>query len=399
MSEPTDTPPPAETGTATASPFRPPNRRTLWLVAAGVVLLLLIVVTVARCAAPDQPIGAVGDIGPTGAVGPRDTTAPEPSTAAEPEPSATAPAGVPAEPTSEGAGSCPAATVEVRDADSLSAALADAQPGVSIRMADGVYSGRFKATAPASEDKPITLCGSSAAVIEADGVKGGYAFHLDGASYWRVIGFTVRNGQKGVMADRVQHVTIRGLTVEQVGDEAIHLRNFSSDNLVEGNTVRNTGLRREKFGEGIYVGTAQSNWCTITNCEPDRSDRNVVRGNTISAATAESIDIKEGTTGGEIVGNTFDGASLSGSHADSWVDVKGNKWLIKGNTGRNSREDGFQTHEVVDGWGSGNVFTANVAEVNGPGWGFHFAPANDNKVSCDNKVTGAAKGLANVDCG
>ena len=40
----------------------------------------------------------------------------------------------------------------------------------------------------------------------------------------------------------------------------------------------------------------------ITDCEPDRSDRNVVAGNTISDTTAESIDIKEGTTGGTVVG-------------------------------------------------------------------------------------------------
>ena len=371
--------------------------RALWLTVTGSALLLVIVVAVVRWVTPDQPVGAFGDIGPTGAVGPRDSETPPGAT--EPEASAaTESAGALPDPTEEVAGECPPATVEVQDAGSLSTALADAQPGASIRMADGLYSGRFKATTPASAAKPITLCGSAAAVIEADGVKGGYAFHLDGATYWRLVGFTVRNGQKGVMADRVQHVTIRGLTVEQVGDEAIHLRNFSSDNVVEGNTVRDTGQRREKFGEGIYVGTAQSNWCTITKCEPDRSDRNVVRGNQISGATAESIDIKEGTTGGSIIGNTFDGASLSGSHADSWVDVKGNGWLIKGNTGRNSREDGFQTHEVVDGWGSGNVFTANVAEVNGPGWGFHFAPVKDNRVACDNKATGAAKGLANVDC-
>jgi hypothetical protein len=54
---------------------------------------------------------------------------------------------------------------------------------------------------------------------------------------------------------------------------------------------------------------------------------------------------------------------------------------------------------VVDGWGRGNVFKGNTAEVNGPGYGFNFAPANDNKVSCDNKVIKAGKGLSNVNCG
>ncbi|MFC7482614.1 hypothetical protein ACFQX7_24980 [Luedemannella flava] len=108
---------------------------------------------------------------------------------------------------------------------------------------------------------------------------------------------------------------------------------------------------------------------------------------------------QEGTTGGKLIGNAFDGAKLSGSHNDSWVDVKGNKWLIAENIGRNAKQDGFQTHEIVKGWGTGNVFSANTAQVNGPGYGFAFTPVNGNKVSCDNKVTGAAKGFANVKCG
>jgi hypothetical protein len=53
----------------------------------------------------------------------------------------------------------------------------------------------------------------------------------------------------------------------------------------------------------------------------------------------------------------------------------------------------------VDGWGTDNLFRRNTAEVNGPGYGFHFAPALANKLTCDNKVTGAAKGMSNVPCG
>src|SRR5699024_11419784 len=49
--------------------------------------------------------------------------------------------------------------------------------------------------------------------------------------------------------------------------------------------------------------------------------------------------------------------------ADSWVDVKGNDWLIEGNTGTASPVDGFQTHEILDGWGTGNVFRGNTADM------------------------------------
>ncbi|MDQ7908470.1 right-handed parallel beta-helix repeat-containing protein [Phytohabitans sp. ZYX-F-186] len=356
------------------------------LVGAGAVAgaALAVTVTLAATGGSDEPTAG-------------EWTSVEPAPPTTGAPATSAPTQAVAPPV-DGLVTCPPATVTVTDAQSLGAALGQAKPGDSIHLADGVYEEKFVASTPGTADQPIFLCGGSGAVIDAGGVKGGYGFHLKGASHWRLVGFTVRNAQKGVMADQVQGAVIQQLTVEQIGDEGIHLRNFSTDNLVQANTVRDTGHRRDTFGEGIYVGTAESNWCEISNCKPDNSDRNVVRGNTISDTTAEAVDIKEGTTGGKLLDNTFDGARLSGSHNDSWVDVKGNGWLIQGNTGRNSREDGFQTHEVVDGWGANNIFKANVAEVNGPGFGFNFTPVNGNTLGCDNKATGAAKGLANIDC-
>jgi hypothetical protein len=292
---------------------------------------------------------------------------------------------------------CPDGTV-VSTADDLHAALASAGPGDVIQLAPGTYVGEFAMTTSGTAAEPITLCGNAESVLDGDGPNGGYVVHLDHASYWRLVGFTVTNGQKGVMADGTVGSVIQGLTVTSIGDEAIHLRNFSTDNLVTGNTVDTTGLRREKFGEGIYIGTAESNWCDITACEPDRSDRNVVEQNTIRNVTAEAVDIKEGTTGGTVRGNSFDGSGMTEDGADSWVDVKGNEWLIEGNSGTNSLLDGFQTHEILDGWGTRNVFRGNSAAVNGPGFGFSLTPARDNVVSCDNTASGAGEGLSNVSC-
>lgn len=377
-----DQPPPADG----ARPRRWPGGLAAWLAGAALVVAVIALVTVLvrdGGSAPEPRPGATAPAGP------------------QPTAGASQPAAVPASPVppAEGSVNCPTPTVSVSDADGLKEALAGAQPGATIALADGVYEGKFVATTPGTSDRPVHLCGGPGAVLDGGGVNGGYVLHLNGANFWRVVGFTVRNGQKGVMADRVSGAVIQGLVVEQIGDEGIHLRNFSSDNVVQNNTVRNTGNRRDTFGEGIYVGTAESNWKSITGGQPDTSDRNIIRNNTISETTSESIDIKEGTTGGQVVGNRFDGARFSGNHADSWVDVKGNNWTIEGNTGRNSKQDGFQTHEVVDGWGTGNVFTGNIAEVNGPGFGFNFTPVRNNRATCDNKVTGAAKGFSNVPCG
>lgn len=198
------------------------------------------------------------------------------------------------------------------------------------------------------------------------------------------------------MADSTVGSVVQGLTVHDIGDEAIHLRANSTDNVVLNNTISKTGLRRDKFGEGVYIGSAVSNWCTVNDCQPDRSDRNVVKGNKMSQTTSEAVDVKEGTTGGLVEGNTFDGSALTG--ADSWVDIKGNNWLIRGNSGVKSVQDGFQTHQILKNWGDNNLFTGNVATVDGPGLAFALRPSVANVVACDNKFTGAGEGLSNIPC-
>jgi hypothetical protein len=290
--------------------------------------------------------------------------------------------------------------VDVADADGLQRALDQARPGQVIRLADGRYEGQFVARAQASAETPIRLCGSRNAVLDGGDVEHGYTLHLDGASYWQVRGITVTGGQKGVMVDSGAGNRIEGVLVTSVGDEAIHLRRNSTGNVVADNVVRETGRLKPKYGEGIYIGSARSNWCRLTDCGPDRSDGNDIVGNDIAGTTAEAVDIKEGTSNGMLRGNVFDGSQIV--KADSWVDVKGNSWTIEGNTGTSSPQDGFQVHKAVAGWGQDTVFSGNRATVNGPGYGINVAAPSalrsSTKIGCDNVTVGAERGLSNVDC-
>lgn len=294
-----------------------------------------------------------------------------------------------------GPGGCPAPTVAVASAGELTRALATARPGDVIGLAPGTYRGRFTATASGTAERPVWLCGPASAVLDGgDPRASGYAFHLDHASYWHLTGFTITRGRKGLMADATRGSVVSRLTVHAIGDEGIHLRQDSTDNTVTGNTVFDTGLRKEKFGEGIYVGTAESNWCDVTGCRPDESDRNVISKNTIRDTTAENVDIKEGTSTGRLVDNSLDGAGTTA--ADSWVDVKGNGWIIEGNSGKNAPGDGFQTHEVLAGWGTKNVFRNNTAPATGNGLGFALRPPLGNVVECNNTVPDGS--MSNATC-
>ncbi|MGY1594794.1 hypothetical protein ACI79D_22705 [Geodermatophilus sp. SYSU D00708] len=352
-------------------------------------VLPVLVGTALLAACTSEPSSDGGTAAESSSAAPSSSAGPPPSPSAAPAPAPAVTAGC-----DEGN------VVDVSTTRDLQQALDAAQPGQTIRLADGRYEGHFVATAKGSADAPIGLCGGRGAVLDGGEIDSDYTLHLSGAAYWHVSGLTVTGGQKGVMVDAGVGIRLEGLLVTSMGDEAIHLRTNSTDNVVVGNTIRDTGLRKPKFGEGVYVGSAESNWCQLTGCEPDRSDRNVVEGNDIAGTTAEAVDIKEGTTGGVLRNNTFDGAAMV--EADSWVDVKGNGWTIEGNVGTSASEDGFQVHEVVDGWGRDTVFAGNTAG-GVPGYAINVAGPrairNATTVTCDNDAGDAGGGLSNVACG
>ncbi|WP_344844993.1 right-handed parallel beta-helix repeat-containing protein [Nonomuraea dietziae] len=91
---------------------------------------------------------------------------------------------------------------------------------------------------------PITLTGPSerrpwstrvpqaprppARPMEADG-NSGYGLWLYDAPHWKLTGFTVKDSKKGIVLDNSHHVTIDGVYVHHVEDEAVHFRRSSAD--------------------------------------------------------------------------------------------------------------------------------------------------------------------------
>ncbi|MFD8206402.1 right-handed parallel beta-helix repeat-containing protein [Streptomyces sp. NPDC059695] len=286
-----------------------------------------------------------------------------------------------------------AATVEVSTAGQLKTALTNARPGDTIHLADGTYTGNFKATIPGTASARITLTGSPRAVLTAGG---GYGLHLNGASYWTVEGITVTGGQKGIMADAADGVVIDGVTVHGLDMEGVHFRNSSRNGVLRNARIYDTGNDGRGMGEGVYVGTAGN--------LSDRSDGAQILNNVIGPDVGgESVDIKEGTTGARIVGNTFDGRGLTGAnYDDSWVDVKGNGVLVADNTGVNTTNNGFETHTQQSGWGCGTVFRGNRSDLTGATGAQRLAINVTNQgggctttVYASNTVTGG-NGLTNV---
>ncbi|TBL71517.1 discoidin domain-containing protein [Paenibacillus thalictri] len=257
-----------------------------------------------------------------------------------------------------------AASTTCSTASCLTSALSSAAAGDVITLADGVtFSGHFTASANGTAANPITIQSNAAnkAILDAGGTGSNYTLYITG-DYWVVKNVKITNAKKGIMLDHSNHTMIDGAEVYNIGEEAVHFRDGSSYNTIQNSYIHDAGTVNPEYGEGVYIGSDYGKWSTYAK----ETDYNVVKNNTIGPnVRAESIDIKEGSTGAVIEGNTFNGTGISGANsADSFMDVKGNNNIIRNNIGyRNGNaqiNDAFQTNERQPGWGYDNDFYGNT---------------------------------------
>jgi hypothetical protein len=314
--------------------------------------------------------------------------------------------------------------IDVGTAAQLSAAIAAVRPGQTIRLAAGTYNGAFLARTAGTASAPITLTGPASAVLTNPAAEGspagscsvpttgfdpGYGLWLYQAPYWRLTGFTINTAVKGIIIDNSAHVSVDGVTVQNINAEGVHFRSSSPDGVIQNSTIRDTGKVQPEYGEGIYLGSANSNWSCYGNTGGvDASDRVQVLNNHVGPnVAAEHVDVKEGTVGGVIRGNTWNGQGIAGQNsADSWLDVKGSNYLIENNTGTFSTPgvfaNGYETHNPTTGSGCGNMWRNNRSDLGGVGaWAIDVTSTskcagNLNVVYASNTVTNAKSGLTNI---
>ena len=144
---------------------------------------------------------------------------------------------------------------EIRDA------VASASPGQVIQVADGEYEfkPRLVASASGTADAPITLTGSRQVIFRTKNASGDYGLSITG-DFWRIEGITVAHASKGIVLDGSVGTVIDNVEVFDVGDEAVHFRACSSDGVLRNSFIHDTGRNSPQYGEGVYVGSANSNW-------------------------------------------------------------------------------------------------------------------------------------------
>jgi parallel beta-helix repeat protein len=223
-------------------------------------------------------------------------------------------------------------TINCSTTSCLTSALSGAQAGDMIVLASGTYTGNFVISANGTSSSPIILQSASStsrASLNGGGTGSGYALHITG-DYVQLKNLKITNAKKGIMLDGASHGLIDGTEVYNIGEEGIHYRDGSSNNTLQNSSVHDTGLVTADYGEGVYVGSDIGKWGTYNAAANYNRISNVTIGPNVRA---ESVDIKEGTTGTIVENCTFDGTGISGANfSDSFMDVKGNNSIIRNNT-------------------------------------------------------------------
>jgi len=315
-------------------------------------------------------------------------------------------------------GYTPLRTVNVSTAPQLQAAIAGALPGDLIQMAAGTYNDKFIFNnLNGTSTNPIVLRGPQSAILQLGAgpqsggtidYGSGYGLALDTSSYIWFMGFSVQYAPKGIMFDQANNCWLKGLNVSWVEQEGIHLRNYSSSNLLEDCTVHDTGKKSPGFGEAYYVGSAKSNWTATTSRTgggPDAANDNIIRRCKAYAFTAEGVDIKEGTYRTKVEYCWFDGSLLNNyNSADTWIDVKGNNSIIQYNYGQKTFNGAFSEYSPLAGTGLNNIFKGNVGDTrrvdgsSSPDVSIHIkiVGGGGNIVYSDNSFVGSLGSLSNI---
>ncbi|MBR6617077.1 MAG: right-handed parallel beta-helix repeat-containing protein [Oscillospiraceae bacterium] len=265
--------------------------------------------------------------------------------------------------------------VDVSTIEEIFTAMRNAKPGDTIRIASGtydytVYQGAQKidTAAEGSADAPITLTAAdpeNPPILTGTTDAQGYVLHIKG-DYWIIENLKICNSQKGIVFDNSNYSIIRNCEVYNTGAEAVALRDGSSHCLVKDTYIHDTGRVSPGFGEGVYIGSAKSTTGFDYKC-----DYNTVDGCTFKNVAAEHVDVKEYTTGTEIMNCTFYGDGMTGeNYAGSFVDIAGNNVNVHDNIGYRNQNPkivaAFELHEQVEGWGYGCNFTDNTVYMDRP---------------------------------
>jgi len=170
-------------------------------------------------------------------------------------------------------------------------------PGDTIRISGGTY--ESFAVVDLADLSVVAVAGEQVRFVGGS-YSAGIGISIENSSGIEVSGLSVMEYRVGVRVLNSTDVVLQRLSVSDIGQEAVHVGELSSDVVIRSNVIEGTGKRPGSngryayatFGEGIYLGTGG----LLANGGPDSTTRVLIEGNDISNTTGEAIDVKASVT-------------------------------------------------------------------------------------------------------
>ena len=200
---------------------------------------------------------------------------------------------------------------------SIQQAIQLAGPGDTIHLGPGHYYQDVNTIRDGAPGRPITIVGTSKAVVHGSASNRIFQVHHD---YISLIGFTIdglrRNAEPNRMGafrekllyvigydkrDGVHNLRVLGMTFRNAGEECLRIKYFAHHNEIAYSTFHDCGIWDFVFhahgvvGEAIYLGTSSKQWDINLTIEPDVTAHNWVHHNVIDTQGNECVEAKEGT--------------------------------------------------------------------------------------------------------
>ena len=200
---------------------------------------------------------------------------------------------------------------------SIQHAIQLAQAGDTIHLQPGHYYQDVNTIRDGEPGRPITIVGTSNAVVHGVASNRIFQVHHD---YISLIGFTIdglrRNAEPNRMGafrekllyvigydkrDGVHHMRVLGMTFRNAGEECLRIKYFAHHNEIAYSTFKDCGIwdfvyfAHGVVGEAVYLGTSSKQWDINLTIEPDVTAHNWVHHNVIDTQGNECVEAKEGT--------------------------------------------------------------------------------------------------------
>ena len=162
-----------------------------------------------------------------------------------------------------------------------------ARPGDSIVLMAGAHDEIVLDGVNGTAAQPIRVIAESGASVSSGSINSLAAFLVKNSSHLEIHDVRVHTALWGFLVEYSNDIDLIDVVSEDVGQEGIKISYYSHHVLVDGATVRRTGLKTDLpyTGEGIYLGSGR-------NDIQDSVNNVVIRNSEISFTTAEAIDIK-----------------------------------------------------------------------------------------------------------